>query len=177
MDLKSDRKIFAAAGLTILAVALVIFMLPSSIPTGHVITEGNSSQEQPAASTCGNGICDPGETCETCQDDCQCVKLRLAKDITYEQFLVWCSARIRFAAINSGSTDAKNVQIEIMTEVPYLNVVRDRRIIKLGDFPAGMSPVMNETTLNYDCGDDIVKTSLRLFDAANNTAYLEEERR
>lgn len=177
MELKPDRKIFAAAAVTVLAVIGVIMLIPSSVPTGHVITQTTTTIEKAVENSCGNGICDSKETCDTCPDDCSCVKLRISKDIKYEQFLVWCSARVRFAAINSGNSDSNNVQIEIKTEVPHLNVVRDRKIIKLGDFPSGMSPVLNETVLNYDCGDDVVKTSIRLFDDANNTAYIEEERR
>lgn len=177
MELKPDTKIFAAAALTIFAVVVVIMMIPSSIPTGHVIIQTTTTVETPAEKTCGNSLCEPNESCETCPEDCPCVKLRLTKDIKYEQFLIWCSARIRFAAINSGNSDSKNVQVELKTEVPHLNIVRDRKILNLGDFPSGMSPVLNETVLNYDCGDDVVKTSIRLYDGANNTAYIEEERR
>lgn len=177
MELKPDNKIFAAAALTVFAVVAVIFMIPSSMPTGHVITQTTTTLEKPAETSCGDGICNSPESCETCPNDCSCVKLRLTKDIKYEQFLVWCSARIRFAAINSGNSDSTNVQVEIKTEVPHLNIVRDRKILKLGDFPSGMSPVLNETVLNYDCGDDVVKTSILLYDDANNTAYIEEERR
>jgi hypothetical protein len=176
-----SNRIFIAAAVAVIAVIVVVIAFPfsNSTPTGNYIAKNTTTTvlvEIPI-NFCGNNICEKAENCDTCPHDCDCVQLKVSKLITYDQFLIWCSAKVQYAAINSGNRDANGVRIELKTEAPHLNAIRDKKDISLGNFPVNMTPIMGEEKLNYDCGDDIVRVSIRLYDQDGHEAVLEEEKR
>lgn len=178
-EFKPSNKIYFAAAVAVIAVIAAVMLIPGTKPTGNAVSNNiaTTTTIDTSKNLCGNGICDSGENCNTCAKDCNCVQLKLSKSVTYDQFLIWCSAKIQYAAVNSGSIDAKGVRLELKTEAPHLNEIRDRKEISLGSFPANMTPVMGEEKLSYECGDDIVRVSMRLYDADGHEFFLEEEKR
>lgn len=169
--------------LKLAVVAIIVFIVLFTItvgislfsPSGNIIYKNQTNKSQ--LSTCGNKICDFGENCNNCPMDCSCVELKLTKQVEYSQILIWCSAKVRYAAVNSGNSPSSDVRLEIISSAPHLGKIRDRKEVYLGSFPVNMTPIMGEATVGYDCSDDIVLIITRLYDSAGNEYTEEIEKR
>jgi hypothetical protein len=162
-------------------VAVIVFVLLFTLtvgltmltPSGKIIQKSIVSNPAKISSGCGNGVCENGENCISCPKDCSCVELKLTKQVEYSQVLLWCSAKVTYAAVNSGNSEATDVRLEIVSSAPHLDKVRDRKEVFLGNFPVNMTPLMGEVSVSYDCSDDIVSITTRLYDAEGHE-YIEE---
>ena len=170
-----NKKALAVFGVAAFAVIMLtlLSMFPQPSFSGNIISK---QQPQAAANVsgfvCGNSVCESGENCNICPEDCICrVQLKLGVILKREEFpLLGCSAKVQYSVVNTGNTDSNGVRLDAFLYAPHLNKVLGQLnpIIDLGNMPVNSSIKQGEFSIGYDCGSDIVQMNITATDSMLN---------